>query len=170
MPDADLHDQTGDAHVVHGREAVVQARDVVVERVQRVIAERQERRGDRRHDRLQEQEQHPQERRRGAAPPATGSASGIHTISDEQNTSACSAKWMSPLCSAASTTTGMCVTITTRLKRIVAGRKRASQRTDRSSHGGESSHRAIQVGVPSSSSGAAMIEYTRCCTMCTENR
>ncbi len=77
---------------------------------------------------------------------------------------------MSPLCNAASTTTGMCVMITTTLNRIVAGRKRASQRTDRRSLGGESSTRAIQVGVPSSSSGAASIEYTRCWTMCTENR
>ena len=40
----------------------------------------------------------------------------------------------------------------------------------RSSHGGESSQRAIQAGVPSSSSGAAMIENTRCCTMWTLNR
>ena len=46
---------------------------------------------------------------------------------------------MSPLCSAASTTTGMCVMITTTLNRIVAGRKRASQRTVRKSNGCESS-------------------------------
>ena len=30
--------------------------------------------------------------------------------------------------------------------------------------------RASHAGVPISSSGAAMIEYTVCCTMCTENK
>ena len=104
-----------------------EARDALVEPVERLVAEREERRGDRRHDRLQEQEEHPQQRleprdlgQRAHAPASTRSATST-------NTSACTPKWTSPLCSAASTTIGQCVTTTTTLKRIVAGMNRARQ-------------------------------------------
>ena len=40
----------------------------------------------------------------------------------------------------------------------------------RSSQRGESSQRASHVGVPMSSSGAAMIAYVVCCTMCTQKK
>ena len=40
-------------------------------------------------------------------------------------------------------------------------------RTDRNSHRGESSQRSSHAGVPSRSSGAAIIVKVRCCTMWT---
>ena len=40
----------------------------------------------------------------------------------------------------------------------------------RSNHRGDRSQRASHVGVPISISGAAIIEYVTCCTMCTEKR
>ena len=58
----------------------------------------------------------------------------------------------------------------TRLNTIVAGISRDRYRTVASSQRGDSSQRASQVGVPISISGAAIIEYVTCCTMCTENR
>ena len=107
-----------------------------------------------------------------AAPRAAGSASGIQTISAETKIKRVHAEVDEPVARARRRRqSGTCVTITTRLNRIVAGRNRREEPHARaSSHGGDSSQRAIQVGVPISSSGAAMIEYVRCCTMCTREQ
>ena len=60
--------------------------------------------------------------RRGTS--GSGLSSGIHTINDDRKIKVCTPKWRSACSSAAFTTTGVCVTITTRLNTIVAGMKR----------------------------------------------
>src|SRR5438477_768905 len=58
----------------------------------------------------------------------------------------------------------------TMLKTIVAGIKRDRLRTVRSNHRGDRIQRASHAGVPISSSGAAMMAYVVCCTMCTQKK
>ena len=167
---ADLHDQAGDAHVVERREP-------------RTGAARGRRTGTAGARRTSGTT-----RGSSARPTAgTGTASAAAAASrgtsgsglDERHPhdqrrhedSACSAKWMSAVVQRGVHHHRDVRDDHDEVEQDRGGHEpRQRSAPTRSSHGGESSPRASHVGVPSSSSGAAMIEYTRCCTMCTENR
>ena len=95
-----------------------------------------------------------------------GLRTGIHTTSALTKIKAWMRKCASALRILKSTSAGQCVSTSTKLKRISAGRNRAQKRTVRNrSDGGRRMRRNIHAGVPRSSSGAATMDSTRCCTM-----